>query len=224
MPPQLSRGLVLLALCSLDALAESARSNHKLPQQEKFVGDSRLGKLQAEENRCSECHGIDGNGQSNLAGSLGVFPKLAGQNPDYLWKQFKEFRSDQRHSDIMSIMARSVDDADAQNILIYYSSLPKMNGKPSAQAISSIEKLFSLGDTKRGIAPCVSCHGTNGKGLAEQPTVPIIGGQDKAYLQKQLQDWRSGERKNSPAGVMNITTKALTEDEIIGLADYLSGL
>jgi cytochrome c553 len=207
----------------VDAIAENSQSSNKSAQQEKFLGDSRLGKLQAEENRCAECHGLDGNGQNNSAGSLGVFPKLAGQNPSYLWKQFKEFRSDQRHSDIMSIMARSVDDIDAQNILTYYSSLPKMQGKPVAQA-SSIDKLFNQGDAKRGILPCISCHGVNGKGLVEQPTVPIIGGQDRAYLQKQLHDWRSGERKNSPAGVMNIATKSLTEDEINGLAEYLSGL
>ncbi|HMW46787.1 MAG TPA: c-type cytochrome, partial [Cellvibrionaceae bacterium] len=219
-----SHGIVFLALYAIDAAAAgSSTQKTTSSQEETWQADSRAGKILAEENRCAECHGLDGNGQSNTAGSLGVFPKLAGQNAAYLWKQIKDFRSDQRHSDIMSIMARSVDDADARNILGYYSSLPKMQGKAAASNPAA-ESLFKRGDDKRGLAACARCHGEGGKGLAAQPLVPIIGGQDRAYLHKQLSDWRSGERKNSPDGAMSAAAKLLTDQEINSLADYLSAL
>jgi len=39
-----------------------------------------------------------------------------------------------------------------------------------------------------------------------------------------LREWRTGDRRNSPGGVMNQAMKGLTDDEIQALADYVSGL
>jgi cytochrome c553 len=52
----------------------------------------------------------------------------------------------------------------------------------------------------------------------------VIGGQHNAYLRAQLLNWRSGERGNSPGGMMNKAAKSLTDAEIEALSDYLSGL
>jgi cytochrome c553 len=43
-------------------------------------------------------------------------------------------------------------------------------------------------------------------------------------LREQLRNWRSGERSNSPNGVMNIIAKFLSDEEIEALALYISGL
>ncbi|WP_256361272.1 c-type cytochrome [Methylomonas koyamae] len=53
---------------------------------------------------------------------------------------------------------------------------------------------------------------------------PVIGGQNRLYLRRQLLNWKLGERKNSTEAVMNKVAKALADDEIEALVDYVSGL
>ena len=65
---------------------------------------------------------------------------------------------------------------------------------------------------------CETCHGYKGK----SPTItsiPKIAGQNRAYLIKQLEDFKSGERK-SPT--MNTLTSGMSSQRIRELADYFS--
>ena len=69
------------------------------------------------------------------------------------------------------------------------------------------------------------CHGKNGKGKGKSNSLfPVIGGQTKAYLVKQLKDLKSGKRANDPAGMMAMVAQGLTDKEIEAVSDYLSGL
>ncbi len=147
---------------------------------------------------------------------------LAGQNAAYIEKQLRNYQSGARAHQVMSTISKSVSDTELANIGSYFASRKKMQGKGSGDN-KAAEKLFRKGDPTRGIPPCMSCHGANGKapGIA---TYPVIGGQHKAYLRVQLFHWRSGERSNSPDGVMNKAAKTLTDAEIEALSDYISGL
>lgn len=183
------------------------------------------GRDKAEDNRCIECHGADGNGQALGAGSLGKFPKLAGQYQAYLIKQLQDFRSEKRKHDLMSLMAKALDEEDIIPLAEYFSRQPKMQGVGVGNSNPLGKSLFTLGDAKRNIIPCGSCHGVNGKGIdGLKPQAPVIGGQEVAYLIKQLEDWRSGERHNGEGAVMNGVAKLLTDAEIQAVADYLAGL
>lgn len=186
------------------------------------AGDPLVGATKAEAERCQECHGVDGHGIGHSNGSEGRFPKLAGQAPDYILKQIRDFRSGARKHDVMTMMARSVEDADVADIAAYFASRPPMKGDGSG-ANPVAEALYQKGDSERGIAACVSCHGPAGKGLAGVAG-PVIGGQEWRYLEKQFLDWRTGERSNSPGGAMNQVAKSLSDAEIRALSDYLSGL
>lgn len=188
-------------------------------------GDVAQGRLKVETERCQECHGIDGHasGTGDGVASEGKFPKLAGQFAEYMVKQVRDFRSGARKHDFMAIMARSLDDCDLLDIAAYYASQPTMAGEAGTGAGNAARKLFLQGDPSRQIPACASCHGESGKGQAV-PLTPVIGGQHWRYLQKQLLDWRSGERNNSAGGVMSTLTKSLTDVEIEALATYLSGL
>ena len=189
-----------------------------------IAGDIEVGKFKSEDNRCQECHGADGNGQGPATGAAGKFAKLAGQHPDYLTKQIRDFRSGTRKHDFMLIMAKSIDDTDSADIAAYFASLKKMQGDKSGDNPVG-KNLFINGDVSRNILPCVSCHGVDGRGIdAPQQIIPVIGGQEWRYLEKQLQDWRSGERHNSDGGIMNTIGKQLTDEEIKALTDYISGL
>lgn len=221
------KALLLCLLCGTCFAAPNKNSSKPDTPDKNLlkVGDAIAGKEKSEDNRCQECHGPDGNGQGPATGAAGKFAKLAGQYPDYITKQISEFRSGERKHDLMLIMARNIDDTDAADIAAYFASQTKMHGDGSGKNTIA-QTLFVQGDVSRNILPCASCHGVDGKGLdvTGVKNNPIIGGQEWQYLEKQLQDWRSGERHNSAGGVMNTIAKQLTDAEIKALTDYISGL
>jgi cytochrome c553 len=167
---------------------------------------------------CQGCHGETGMSSEDL------IPNLAGQYALYIAKQLRNFQTGARTHQIMNAMAKTISDAELVDIAAYFSSQKKMQGSGNGGNPVAMN-LFLKGDAGRGIPSCMSCHGKNGKGQAPNvPTYPVIGGQHKAYLRAQLQHWRSGERSNSPDGVMNKVAKKLTDAEIEALTDYISGL
>ncbi|MGM9487883.1 c-type cytochrome [Ideonella sp. YS5] len=183
-------------------------------------GDATLGAQKADSERCQECHGVDGQGGS----AESRFARLAGQHPEYLAKQLRDFRSGARRQDFMALMARSISDEDVADIAAYFAGLPAMRSPLGAAPQSApVAELFERGDATRGITACASCHGPQGRGLhPADPRFPRLAGQDSRYLARQLADWRSGERRNDPSGGMNRTAVALRDDEIEALADYMA--
>jgi cytochrome c553 len=198
-----------------------------------FSENLQTGKQKVEDERCAECHGIDGN--IHASNESARIPKLAGQRPEYLLKQFQDFRNGERHNDFMALMARNLDDAGVVDIIAWYAAQPVMRGTGPANGRASLqgEKLYRDGDASRGILACAGCHGVDGKGVENSPAtypelepelIPIIAGQDWHYLDQQLRDWRSGARTNSVGAVMNKVTKNLTDAEINALNDFISTL
>jgi cytochrome c553 len=72
----------------------------------------------------------------------------------------------------------------------------------------------------RGVAPCAACHNADGGG---QPAAgfPRLAGLPAAYLQKQLDDFASGARRNA---TMQPVAAGLNENERAALANYYSQL
>lgn len=64
---------------------------------------------------------------------------------------------------------------------------------------------------------CASCHGRNG--LPADRTVPIIWGQQSAYIRKQLSDYRNGDRDSQ---IMSSIAESLGEREIARIADHFA--
>lgn len=178
-------------------------------------GDARAGEGKAESERCTECHSNEAVAAASKRGSEGKYPRLVGQSREYLMKQLRDFRSGERQHDFMAIMARNLDDADAADIAAYFAGLPVMQGDGSGETAAARELYANT---------CMACHGKAGKGQAlAGASSPVIGGQEWRYLDKQLRDWRSGERRNHADGAMNRVTRGLTDSEIQALADYLAG-
>ena len=70
---------------------------------------------------CSACHGKDGMGDKT-----GVFPRLAGQQMDYIIKQMEDFRSEERSNDSpaqMRNIAKQMDDEDIASVAAYIAYL-----------------------------------------------------------------------------------------------------
>lgn len=207
---------ILLAAALLASTAACAAGSTAAIKQRIGSGDPVAGKTGSQ--LCQGCHGEFGLSVENL------IPNLAGQYANYIAKQLRNFQSGARTHQIMSAMSKTISDTELIDIAAYYASQNKMHGDGSGNNPVG-KNLFLKGDAGRNIPPCMSCHGKNGKGLAPNiATYPVIGGQHKAYLRAQLLHWRSGERNNSPDGVMNKIAKSLTDAEIEALTEYLSGL
>lgn len=167
---------------------------------------------------CQGCHGENGISLDEMV------PSLAGQYAPYIAKELREFQTGVRTHQIMSDLAKTINDAELNDIAIFFASQKMMKGNGKGNNPVG-KKLFLKGDPARKIPSCESCHGVNGKGQGPRiSTYPVIGGQHKDYLVSQLVNWRNGERSNSPGNIMNTFAKPLTDAEIDALADYLAGL
>ncbi|MBI3479120.1 MAG: cytochrome c4 [Nitrosomonadales bacterium] len=171
----------------------------------------------AKSKLCQQCHGEDGN-------SINPFcPNLAGQNPAYLEKQIRDFQARVRVDPIMTGVSQSViSDQDVKDIAAYFGSRKRMAGY-NANKIGQL--IFREGKPESGLDSCASCHGENGRGKQDDAVAfPVLGGQTRDYVIKQLRDMRSGARHNDPAGMMGDIAKKLSDAEISALADYISEL
>jgi cytochrome c553 len=165
---------------------------------------------------CQGCHGEEG------ISIEGLIPKLAGQYGIYIAKELRNYQSGTRSHQIMNAMAATISDDDLADIAAYFASRPKMKGGGSNNELG--KKLFFHGDISRTMVACVNCHGVNGKGLTPKTAMfPVIGGQQKDYIRRQLVNFRKGDRTNSPNGIMNRITQKMTDDELEALADFVSG-
>jgi len=81
---------------------------------------------------------------------------------------------------------------------------------------------LAAGDAAAGkakAAVCAACHGADGKAI--QPAFPNLAGQHAAYIEKQLQDYKSGARVNA---LMVGQVAALSEQDMADLAAHFSSL
>ncbi len=182
------------------------------------IGDAAAGEGKA--GLCGGCHGFDGNSED------ANYPRLAGQYAGYIVKQVKDFQSGHRaNNDTMTGMAGMVgSDQDAKDIGEFYFQ-QKIKGaitKPKKEMVAKGEKVFLEGNPKNGVYGCVNCHGDKGMGKGDVSTFPVIGGQHRDYLVKQLQEFRKGTRANDPAGMMSAVAKNMSDKEIEAVAEYLS--
>ncbi len=83
-------------------------------------------------------------------------------------------------------------------------------------------------DGAKLFAPCVACHGIKGEGNPAL-NAPAIAGQDVAYLERQLRNYRSGLRGTHKSDALGAQMRALAitlgEDAgVAKVATYVAGL
>ena len=177
---------------------------------------------------CQGCHGAVGMSVNPEC------PNLAGQKPGYIIKQLQDFIDGKRQNDTMSPMAALAGSVqDRKDIAAYFSTQKSMDGKryqlapmPSdKKKIAAGKEIFLHGNPRTGLYGCVNCHGLHGKGKSPTNEIfPVIGGQHKDYLVKQLTDFHMTTRHNDPANMMMDIGKRLSKKEIDEVTDYLASL
>lgn len=78
-----------------------------------FAADIDAGKAKVTEV-CSACHGVDGNSTSP------DFPRLAGQNEDYIRNALRSYQNGARKNPIMVSMAEGLSKQDIENVAAYF--------------------------------------------------------------------------------------------------------
>jgi cytochrome c553 len=195
-------------------------------------GDPQAGATKA--GVCAACHGLDGNPTDPM------YPRMAGQSERYIAHQLALFKSGERNTGMAAVMvpfASMLSAQDMRDIGAFFATQAAGAGIADDTIIASGpnqgmkfyqvgEKLFRSGDTERGIPACMACHGPSGAGNPG-PAYPHIGGQQAAYVQRRLEEYRAGttnERDRHNFDVMATVAHQLTDEEIGSLSSYLQGL
>lgn len=187
-----------------------------------FDGDVNAGKEKS--TTCAACHGPDGNAPVN------IYPKLAGQHADYIYKQLKDLKlgmtsggKEGRMDPVMSGMAMPLSDQDMKDLAAYFSSLNMSEGATPKDVVEVGQQLYKAGDAERGIPACAACHGPRGNGTS-LAKFPKISFQHPEYIKSQLVKFSDGTRNNDLNGMMQDIAKKLTDKDIEVLSKYLGGL
>lgn len=186
-----------------------------------FKGDAA--KAQGIANQvCAVCHAADGNSPD------AVNPKLAGQIPEYLYKQLTNFKAaadkkPERDNPVMAGMVANLSPADMRNLAAYFAAQTAKPGAAKSKDLVALgQRIYRGGISSEGIAACASCHGPNGAGMPAQ--YPRLSGQHAEYIEAQLKAFRSGARANDANESMRGVAGRLSDREIAAVADYIAGL
>ena len=168
---------------------------------------------------CASCHSLDG------ISVMARFPKLAGQRPDYIVKQVRDFRDGRRRNDggQMAAIAGDINDNDLARSAAYFAGLPAPPPDTALPTDSDDWRrgaaLYRDGDAIVGIPKCSSCHDDAQRA---RTGAPVLKAQHAAYLAKQLRDWRAGERRNDLSQSMPAIGAKLSDQDISALATFLA--
>lgn len=176
------------------------------------------------EGVCFACHTIDGNSE------ISANPKLAGQIPEYIFKQLRQFKNwngepAERESPFMAPMAGLLEIDDMRAVAAYFSSQKLVMDPAAQQSTENVDlgkAIWRGGLMAKGVPACAACHGPTGAGIPAE--YPRIGGQFAEYTVTQLKAFREGTRVNDLNEVMRTIALKMTDAEINAVANFAAVL
>jgi len=162
---------------------------------------------------CFLCHGANGESTSE------VFPRLAGQNAEYVAKQLEAFKTGQRKSSAMADMVAKLTPDEMLALGHYYQKMEIPREEAKEPMLAGMGRyVYHNGNKFSGVPSCASCHGVAGEGATN---LPRLATQFSGYLFTQLKSFNKRERTNDNA-VMHVVVEKMTELEMAAVAEYLS--
>jgi cytochrome c553 len=163
---------------------------------------------------CGSCHGGHGNSLQPK------FPRLAGQNANYLAAQLRNFRAQGRGDPdaigYMWGMAAELSDDTIEALAKYYSGQrPATNTAASSPEVVQGREIYQHGIEAEGVPACAACHGPDAHGTAD---FPRLAGQHSQYVLKQLGAFQSNMRN---VAVMHGVALNLRLPQMKAVAAYL---
>ncbi len=176
---------------------------------------------------CARCHGMDGRGRG-----VGAFPKLAGQNREYLIGALRAYSENQRSSGIMGPVAAGLKVDEWRALANYYGGLPA--GSPAQQRTTADanamvpsaargQAIATHGIPDQGVPSCRDCHGPTAH--RRNPAYPELATQYASYIVLQLELFKEERRGGSPyAHLMRHVASRLTHEQMRDVASYYETL
>lgn len=175
------------------------------------AGEAKAGTI------CVACHGPQGNS------IVPMWPKVAGQHPDYIFKQLMDYKAGNRENAQMSPMAAPLTEQEMRDLAAYYAAQTQTPGAADPALAELGEQIYRAGNPQNGVPACSGCHGPAGLGI-NLAKFPRISGQHADYTKQTLTHFRAGERGNDPNSMMRGAAARMTDQEIAAVAQYLQGL
>jgi cytochrome c553 len=141
---------------------------------------------------CGGCHGPHG------VSSDAATPSLAGQDPRYLTKSIRGYRTTRKHWGMQRYVA-GLSEKDVENIAAFYAV---QKSQPADSAPTAARELA---------AKCDRCHDAED---SPKMVVPILRGQDKDYLVMALRAYRDDKRESTTMHKMSVIYSNALIDEI----------
>ncbi len=161
---------------------------------------------------CNACHGLDAKTPTQP-----LYPKLAGQNQEYIIAQLRDFKSGARHNGLSVVMRGALspikNDDEIKTIAEWLASLT------IEVDITEKAKEAELYKSKN----CHACHGEKAN-TPILPNYPKLAGQNYKYLIAQMKDIKRGIRKNGNSVVMKGIMYSVSDKEITVIAQWLESL
>lgn len=162
---------------------------------------------------CMKCHGPTGQSSDP------TFPKLAGQNVDYLTRQMANFKTGVRTGKRMKKQMATVTSAEMVALAQYFSQQELTPAPASDPELTEIgRRIYFTGNPEHKVTACVTCHGPQGRGAMY---LPRLAGQHARYLKRQLHAFRDHSR-SSPNMVMHTVIETISDEDIDAVAQFLS--
>lgn len=193
-----------------------------------LAGDAKNGETLSA--ACGACHGADGNSPAPN------FPKLAGLGEKYLLKQLEDIKSGARVVPEMAGQLDNLSSEEMADIAAYFDSQTlqlsgskkdqevQLNSGVKVNSLALGQQTYRAGNLETKVPACLGCHSPGGTGNAPA-AYPRLGGQHAAYIEKQLKDFRAGNRTNDGDNkIMRDVAAQLSDAEISALANYIAGL
>lgn len=181
------------------------------------VGDPDAG--QAKASVCAACHGMDGNSQ------IAQWPKIAGQHADYIARQTRMVRDQQRDVPQMYPMVMNLSDEDIADIAAWYASQTVQPGVADEALVEQGRSVYHGGSPDAGVPSCMGCHGPTGAGIPAAG-YPALHGQHADYTADRLRRYRDGQANadDPNSAIMVGVAAGLTDEEIEAVSSYIEGL
>lgn len=165
--------------------------------------------------RCIDCHGPTGQGSNSQ------FPKLSGQNVDYLVQQMFNFKSGARKSSVMSPQLADLTGDEIIRLARHFSGerlIPEVTTDKAL--VEAGRQVFMNGSPERGVSACAACHGPTARG---GQMLPRLAGQHADYIELQLRRFIERSRTTDQTLMHSVASK-MTDAEVRAVSYFLSGL
>ena len=163
--------------------------------------------LDAAVAQCAGCHGEDGVPVDP------AYPITWGQEFFYVYTQLKDYAAGRRENEIMTPIASALTRDQMKEVAQHFAdkAWPAIDARAEDGDQAIAERAITQGQ-------CSACHST----FEGDSRIPRLAGQQPAYLEKTMLDFKNEVRMNAPDKIS--TMKQLEDEEIKALGRYLGAL